>query len=56
MYYVYKLIDPRNQKTFYVGKGINNRMYKHEQYTLRGKLPNGNKDLYDKILGLEYNF
>jgi hypothetical protein len=53
MYYVYKLIDPRNQKTFYVGKGTKNRMYKHEQYSLRGKLPNGNKDLYDKILEIK---
>ncbi len=25
-YYVYRLIDPRNGQTFYVGKGKNNRV------------------------------
>jgi len=29
MYYVYELIDPRNSKVFYVGKGKNKRMYWH---------------------------
>lgn len=27
--YVYRLIDPRNGKTFYVGRGIGNRLYSH---------------------------
>ena len=26
-YYVYRLIDPRNGQTFYVGKGKGNRLY-----------------------------
>ncbi|MDD3594597.1 MAG: hypothetical protein PHX18_08225 [Candidatus Gastranaerophilales bacterium] len=28
-YYVYRLIDPRNGQTFYVGKGKNNRVFAH---------------------------
>lgn len=28
-YYVYRLIDPRNGETFYVGKGKNNRVFDH---------------------------
>lgn len=28
-YYVYRLIDPRNGQTFYVGKGKGNRLYTH---------------------------
>lgn len=31
-YYVYQLIDPRNNQAFYVGKGSGNRMYLHERY------------------------
>ena len=49
MYYVYELIDPRTNITFYIGKGKNNRMYVHENYVKKGKLPNGNKKLFEKI-------
>lgn len=28
-YYVYRLIDPRNGQTFYVGKGRGNRIFQH---------------------------
>ena len=37
MYYVYALIDPRNNKIFYIGKGLNNRMYVHLQLAKRKK-------------------
>jgi hypothetical protein len=30
-YYVYRLIDPRNGQTFYVGKGKGNRLFHHVQ-------------------------
>jgi len=36
MYYVYKLIDPRNNKTFYVGKGKGNRVNDHEKEAVKG--------------------
>ena len=36
IFYLYHLIDPRNQIPFYVGKGKNNRMYDHEKLTRRG--------------------
>lgn len=55
MFYVYNLIDPRDNSIFYIGKGKGNRMYKHEQYALNNKLPNGNKNLFDKIIEIKLN-
>ena len=34
-YYVYRLIDPRNGRTFYVGKGTGNRVFEHVSNELR---------------------
>ena len=33
-YYVYRLVDPKNGQTFYVGKGKNNRVFAHANCAL----------------------
>ncbi len=45
-YYVYRLIDPRNGETFYVGKGKGNRVFQH----MKGALAANEADeLSDKL-------
>ena len=34
-YYVYRLIDPRNGETFYIGKGNHNRVFSHMEMELK---------------------
>ena len=34
-YYVYRLIDPRNGETFYIGMGKNNRVFDHMRMELK---------------------
>ena len=34
-YYVYRLVDPRNGSTFYVGMGTGNQVFSHAKGTLR---------------------
>lgn len=36
-YYVYLLKDPSNNEIFYVGKGINNRLFNHLNCALEGE-------------------
>lgn len=43
--YVYRLVDPRNGETFYVGKGKGNRVFAHA----RGELSKEADELDDKI-------
>jgi hypothetical protein len=42
-YYVYFLIDPRNNKIFYVGKGKGGRLFAHAKQAANGKIPNAPK-------------
>lgn len=43
--YVYRLIDPRNGETFYVGRGAGNRLYAH----IRDELGNEKDEVSDKL-------
>lgn len=40
-WYVYRLIDPRNGQTFYVGKGKGNRVFAHARGLVADALTNG---------------
>jgi len=48
-YYVYELIDPRDNKIFYVGKGHGKRMYIHYKLALKSRKSNLNQKLYEKL-------
>jgi hypothetical protein len=49
-YYVYRLIDPRNKNTFYVGKGKGDRVFAHVQDALKNyKGINYSEEIEDEI-------
>ena len=39
MYYVYALIDPRTKTPFYIGKGKDGRIHRHEKDAKNGESP-----------------
>ena len=44
-HYVYELIDPRDHKVFYVGKGTGNRAYLHQKFQDGNKNPHKNRKI-----------
>ena len=49
-YYVYRLVDPRDGTTFYVGKGKGNRVFQHVKMALKLNHANGEgKDPEDEV-------
>ena len=50
-FYVYALIDPRNNQVFYIGKGIGNRVFSHEIES--GKSPKSEKAKLKRIQEIE---
>jgi hypothetical protein len=47
--YVYRLIDPRNGETFYVGRGQGNRVFQHAIGVTEGMSNEGLSDKLDRI-------
>ena len=50
-YYVYALVDPRDDKVFYIGKGTGNRVFSHEMES--DKSPKSEKKKLQKIRNIE---
>lgn len=50
-YYVYALVDPRDDKVFYIGKGTGNRVFSHEMES--DKSPKSEKKKLQKIRDIE---
>lgn len=44
-WYVYRLIDPRNGETFYIGKGKNDRIFQHAKGALSSTVDEDSTDL-----------
>lgn len=49
-YYVYALVDPRNSKIFYIGKGKENRIFQHAEAALLDNTPDLKLDTIRSII------
>ena len=54
-YYVYALIDPRDQKPFYVGKGTGNRVFAHSADALMSEVQTDKLDTIREIIKARLN-
>ncbi len=52
-YYVYALIDPRDSKPFYVGKGLGNRVFNHAQAAIETPISTDKLDKVREIIAAE---
>ncbi len=48
-HYVYRLVDPRDGVTFYVGKGSGQRVLQHQWDALENPLPSGRRERIRQI-------
>lgn len=53
-YYVYRLVDPRDGCTFYVGKGKDNRVFQHVKQTLKFKQPKSDEEFQENEISAKY--
>ena len=57
-YYVYALVDPKDHKIFYIGKGKDNRVFQHAAATIdeieQGLKLDSLKELRQKLYLYEY--
>lgn len=49
-YYVYRLVDPRNLQTFYVGKGSGDRVFQHIHNVLKNDIEEDELSLKSKLI------
>lgn len=48
-YYVYALVDPRNSKVFYIGKGVGNRVFAHANDAIESEVETDKLNLIREI-------